>query len=82
MLVKPMQPENAPSLMRATDAGISMLVKEEQPPNAERPMFATPSGMVMFVKAEQPSNAECPMLFSLLFSPKVTLAKKLQPSNA
>ena len=80
--VKPLQPENARSLMRSPLVIVTVLswllliwfaanagivaVSIGQPLNAESPMLVTPSGIVIEVKLAQPENAR-----SLMRSPLV-----------
>ena len=57
MLVKLVQPENAPFPILVTLSGIVMLVKLVQPENAKLPILVTLFGIVMLVKPVQPLNA-------------------------
>ena len=48
-LIRPEQPENAPSPMLVTEFGIVTLIRPEQPENAPSPMLVTEFGMVVFL---------------------------------
>ncbi len=53
ILVRPEQPENAPSPMLVTEFGMVTLVRLEQSENASLPMLVTEFGMVTLVRPEQ-----------------------------
>ena len=57
MLVKLVQPKNAPPFISVTLSGITMFVRPVQPLNASLPISLTPSGITMLVWPTQPSNA-------------------------
>ena len=64
-IVKPVQLQNAYSLIPVTLSGIVMLVRLLQPRNTNLPIFVTPSGIVMLVRLLQPSNALSPISVTL-----------------
>ena len=80
ILVKPVQSENAITLIHFTPLGMVILVKPVQSPNAYSPIIVTLSGMVILVKLVQPANAYSRILVTLLGI--ITLVKLVQFKNA
>ena len=80
MLVRLLQPSNAPSPMLVTLLPIVMLVRLLQIANAPYPTLVTLLGIVMLVRLLQPPNATSPMLVTLFGI--VMLVRLLQPANA